>query len=456
MLHRVVIIRDLVNGPELRLEGFLPAEAGFRHHHLTYNSNTSGEAGACGAHLLIALSAGGRDRFSAMLASLREGSPAAPLLAVLPETADDDLLKTAVETADDFIVMPLRPVEFQRRVAKLLGAGESEMEAVRLRLTRELGFAQLVGRHPVFLEAIGRIPRFAATDAPVLLLGETGTGKELCARAIHHLSSRSSFPFIPVDCGALPDHLAENELFGHTRGAFTDAHAEQKGLAGMAEGGTLFLDEIDSLSLAVQGKLLRFLEDRTYRALGADRFTRSNTRVLAASNRDLEACVRHKEFRSDLYFRLNVLQLRLPALRQRPGDVTLLARHFLEALCRSPESGARARAFSPGALRVLERHHWPGNVRELYNVVQRAVVLGAGPQILPSHVPLGEPEAEAAEPATFREGRARAVADFERRYVEEMLRRHQGNVTRAARAAHKDRRAFGRLVKKYAVERGRA
>src|SRR5207247_1989977 len=162
---------------------------------------------------------------------------------------------------------------------------------------------------------------------------ETGTGKELCARAIHHLSSRRSFPFIPVDCAALPDHLFENEFFGHARGAFTDAHAEQKGLVAMAEGGTLFLDEIDALALTAQAKLLRFLEERAFKPLGADRFVKADVHVLAATNRSLEALIRNGQFRSDLYFRLNVLSLHLTPLRDRRGDIALLARHFVDACC---------------------------------------------------------------------------------------------------------------------------
>jgi DNA-binding NtrC family response regulator len=246
--------------------------------------------------------------------------------------------------------------------------------------------------------------------------------------------------------------LAENEIFGHVRGAFTDAHADQKGLAGMAEGGTLFLDEIDALSLAAQAKLLRFLEDGAYRALGADRFTRANVRVIAATNRDLESCMREKQFRSDLYFRLNVLQLRLPPLRERRGDIGLLARHFLESCCAA--GGAHRKSFSPATLRILEMYSWPGNVRELYNVVQRAVVFCSGTQILPSHISLATPaQASSHRVSSFRHARKEAIESFEQHYVREMLRKHRGNVTRAAFEAGKDRRAFGRLVKKYVVDR---
>ncbi len=454
MPHRLAVINDREVAPAPALDGLLPAESGFLHHHLDWSASSPEMIRDLGAQLVIALAAAEQTRALAMLRSLQAWSLATPILAVLPAEAGDDLLDAAAQSADDFICSPLRKDELQRRVLRLLCRGSQDCAAVGDQLESELGFSQLVGRDPAFLQTIRQIPMLAASDAPVLLLGETGTGKELCARALHHLSVRRGFPFIPVDCGALPEHLAENELFGHTRGAFTDAHAEQKGLAGMAEGGTLFLDEIDALSLAVQAKLLRFLEEHTYRSLGADRFTQANVRVIAATNRDLETLVSAKQFRSDLYFRLNVLQLRLPPLRERRDDIPLLARHFLRSLRRPP--GSSPLSLSPDALRALQQYSWPGNIRELFNTLQRAAVMSRGGQILPAHTSIAGAIADAsAEPASasgsFRDGRAGAIASFEKRYVEELLRRHGGNITRAAIEARKDRRAFGRLVKKYAL-----
>jgi DNA-binding NtrC family response regulator len=319
------------------------------------------------------------------------------------------------------------------------------------RLEEEIELARLVGRDEVFLRTIEKIPPIAASEAPVLLLGETGTGKEVCARAIHHLSQRRNLPFIPVECGAIPEQLAENEFFGHCRGAFTDAHIDQKGLAAMAEGGTLFLDEIDSLSLGVQAKLLRFLEEGSYRSLGGDRLRQANVRIIAAANRDLESLVAEKQFRADLYFRVNVLQLRLPALRERRGDIGLLAGHFLDLL--TGRDGARRKTLSPGALHRLGQHNWPGNVRELFNLVQRVVALCPDSLILAGHIPLSASSSNPAlSPANFRQARAQAIGSFERSYVADALRRHAGNITRAAATAGKDRRAFGRLVKKYGID----
>jgi DNA-binding NtrC family response regulator len=244
--------------------------------------------------------------------------------------------------------------------------------------------------------------------------------------------------------------LAENELFGHCRGAFTDAHKDQRGLAAMAEDGTMFLDEVDALSPANQAKLLRFLQEGTYRALGAERFTRSNARVIAASNRCIEDSLQQGQFRSDLYFRLNVLRLNLPPLRERREDITLLAQHFLD----HEFASERARkSFSSAAMRKIENHSWPGNVRELFNAVQRAALCSKGQTITPQDIPLAN-EAAATESNLvtgegFQRARAQAIEQFERGYVEHLLSRHAGNVTQAAREAGKERRSFGKLVKKY-------
>ena len=286
----------------------------------------------------------------------------------------------------------------------------------------------------------------------MLITGETGTGKELCARAIHHLGPRRSYPFIPVDCGALPDHLFENELFGHAKGAFTDARADQRGFVAMADGGTLFLDEVDALPAAAQSKLLRFLQERTFKPLGADRFVRADVNVLAATNRDIDALVREHRFRSDLYFRLNVLSLHLVPLRARREDIPVLARHFVEVIC--AEQGLARKTLTPPAVRKLSLYGWPGNVRELYNVIQRALVFSEGDAIRPIDVTphaMRDDEPDGGEAPSFRQARARALESFERGFVEELLQRHGGNVTRAAREAQKDRRAFGRLIKKYSL-----
>ena len=386
-----------------------------------------------------------------LLTWLGRQRPRTPTLAIVPKEASAALLRAASEAVDDFVLGPASGPELRQRMARILGDPDPELAQVRSRLIEEIGLTALVGSDPAFVTTIEMIPRVARSEGTVLITGETGTGKELCARAIHHFSARRSFPFIAVDCGAFPEHLLENELFGHARGAYTDAHGDQRGLTALAEGGTLFLDEIDSLSLAAQSKLLRFLQDRAYKPLGSEKVARANVRIVVATNRDLEARVEERNFRADLFFRLDVFRLRMPPLRERPGDIPILARHFLETLGQAP--GAVRRVFSPPALRQLALHHWPGNVRELFNVVQRAYTFSDGPQIPPNHISFAVRAADAARPASFQQARARAIQEFENAYIQELLYKHHGNITQAAREAHKDRRAFGRLVKKHGVAR---
>jgi DNA-binding NtrC family response regulator len=375
-----------------------------------------------------------------------------PTMAILSRECNCDLFNLASQVADDFITEPALPQEIQNRLTRLMGELEGETTRVRNMLTEELGMAQLVGRDPAFLAQIQKIPLLARSGSPVLITGETGTGKELCARAIHNLSSRRGCPFIPIDCGAFPDHLLENELFGHTRGAYTDAHRDQKGLLALAEGGTLFLDEVDSLSPAAQSKLLRFLQERTYRPLGSERFLRADIRVLAATNRDLEAMVKAKQFRLDLYFRLCVLKLHALPLRERRSDVEILAKHFLKEICL--ENAVPRKSLAATAVRLLRGYDWPGNVRELYNAMQQCVTFTEGAQILPRHLPIQfEPADADGPPPSFNSARTLVVEAFERRYIEDLLRDCGGNVTHAARLAQKDRRLFGRMIKRYNIKR---
>jgi DNA-binding NtrC family response regulator len=380
---------------------------------------------------------------------------AIPTLAILPGDPTPDVLQAAADTVDEFVLWPVRSTEWHYRMQRLLGA-RAEDEAGQTavgRIMEEAALAKLIGRAPEFVKTISRIPALARSGRPVLITGETGTGKELCARAVHHLGPRGRHPFIPVDCSALPDHLFENEVFGHAKGAFTDARSDQRGLVMMADGGSLFLDEVDALPLTAQAKLLRFLQERTFKPLGSDRFVQADVNVIAATNRDLDALVREQRFRSDLYFRLNVLSLHLVPLRSRRADIPLLARHFVGLIC--AEQNVPRKTLSALAVRALSLHDWPGNVRELYNVMQRAVVSADGATIHREDVgPSVAPGARVDPPrGSFRQARARAVETFERDFVEELMRRHGGNITRAAREAQKDRRAFGRLVKKYGLSR---
>jgi len=283
----------------------------------------------------------------------------------------------------------------------------------------------------------------AGCDAGVLVLGETGTGKEIFAQAVHYSSARSSRPWVAVNCGAIPAELMENELFGHTRGAYTGAHAPQSGLVREAEGGTLFLDEIDSLPYEAQAKLLRFVQAKEYRPVGCSTTLVANVRIIAASNQSLESRVEAGKFRRDLFYRLNVLSLTLPPLRERREDIPALALHFLRQFAvqhRRHITGLAARATA----HLL--------VRELQHVIERAVLMAQGPLLA-----LGdfEQRAETADVAeSFRRSKQRVVENFERNYLEHLLTVNSGNITSAAKAAKKNRRALFELIRKHNIDPG--
>lgn len=316
----------------------------------------------------------------------------------------------------------------------------------------------LIGTSPIFQRALALIPRIAACDATVLLEGETGTGKELAARAIHYLSNRRHFPFIPVNCGSIPDDLIENELFGHARGAYTGADDAQIGLVAEAEGGTLFLDEVETLSSRAQVALLRFLQDGSYRRLGARGDLRGNVRIVAASNASLAQMSDRGTFRHDLLYRLMVMSIALPPLRQRDGDAMLLAQHFLTRFTK--QYSGSARRFHASIDNYLLHHRWPGNVRELENLVHRMYLMtDADVLMLPDGFTAAiSPMPAAAKPAEsfelgYAAAKAQTVAAFERSFVAWALERTHGNVSRAARQAGKERRTFARLIKKHGLDR---
>jgi DNA-binding NtrC family response regulator len=317
-------------------------------------------------------------------------------------------------------------------------------------LRGKLAFAALVGRSPLFVEAVRQLPCIAKDRAAVLIEGETGTGKELAARALHYLGPRAGFPFTAVNCGALPDTLLEDELFGHERGAFTDARGRREGLIAQAEKGTLFLDEIDSLTRKAQVSLLRVLQEGRYRPVGSSEERCADVRVVAATNAALEKLVQTGAFRADLYYRLCVFHIHLPSLRQRPEDVPLLAVHFLEKHAADDEPAA---VLSPDALAVLMAYDWPGNVREVENVMIRASRLCQNGRIETEDLGLRTTQPAAAGTASpFQTMKEAAVRDFERSYLRRLMAVHQGNVTRAARAAGKDRRELGKLLKKHHID----
>jgi two-component system response regulator GlrR len=305
----------------------------------------------------------------------------------------------------------------------------------------------LVGESRAFIAEVSKIPLIAKSEAYVLITGETGTGKELFARAIHDLSPRARNHYIPVNCGAIPTELAENELFGHERGAFTGAGSSLPGLVEAADRGTLFLDEVNSLSMPTQAKLLRFLQEKEYRPLGSNRTVKADVRVISAANVDVEEAVNEGKMRLDLYHRLNVMTIKLPPLRDRREDIPLLANHFLRK--RKAGSDGIAEEFSRDAMRILMLYEWPGNVRELEHVIERAIVMCkqqciSGIEI--SHA-IGK-----LPPRSFRDVKRGTIEEFERGYIQGVLRFCGGNLTQAARVAQMDKTNLRRLVKKYLID----
>ena len=311
----------------------------------------------------------------------------------------------------------------------------------------------LLGESRAFHEALDVIARFAGVDATVLIQGETGTGKELAARALHYLSRRRDLPFVPVNCGALPDSLLESEFFGHERGAFTDAKHPASGLVAQAEGGTLFLDEVEAMSPRAQVVLLRFLQDHHYRPVGGRLRASGDLRVIASSNVDLDQLARQGEFRSDLLFRLSILSVTMPPLRCRDDDVVLLAENFLHRFALQYQR--QPKRLHPDTIAFLRAYQWPGNVRELENRMLREFLLADGDVIdlqqarrTAAHVAAaGEMDLQ----QTFKSAKARAVAEFEKSYLGHLLAKTYGNISLAARISGKDRGALNKLVKKHGL-----
>ncbi|MGH9492783.1 MAG: sigma-54-dependent transcriptional regulator [Terriglobales bacterium] len=404
------------------------------------------------ASLAEALTALRRRRFSAVLTDLKlpQGTGMDVLRAALEADASTPVvLMTAYggvaeavaamrDGAYDFIQ---KPIDLEH-LRYLLGHAIERQQLLRENLVlkedaaRRFGFPRIVGEHPGMQAAAREMQRVASTDTTVLLLGESGTGKELFARALHQLSPRAGKPFVALNCAAIPETLVENELFGHERGAFTGADVRRPGKFELAHGGTLFLDEIGELPAGAQSKLLRVLEERVVERLGGSGGIQVNVRVIAASNRDLEAAAGRNEFRRDLYYRLAVCPIRIPALRERGDDVLLMAEHFLERFRR--ELRKPRLKLAPAALAALRAHAWPGNVRELQNALERAAILNDG-ELTAADLGLAA-NIRAAAPAgenlpagdSLPEVSARAVASVERAKIEATLRECKWNKSAAA------------------------
>ena len=317
---------------------------------------------------------------------------------------------------------------------------------------REVWRSRIVTRSPLMHRLLEEARLVAETETSVLITGESGTGKEVLARALHDASPRSNGAFVAINCGAMPEQLLESELFGHEKGAFTDAKQAQQGLFRSAEGGTVFLDEIGDMPLALQVKLLRVLQEREVRPVGAQRSLPVNVRVLSATHRDLSEAIEQQQFREDLYYRLAVVTLALPSLRERPEDVAPLARHFLDGIAR--RSGRRSRVYAPDAMERLCRHDWPGNIRQLSNVVEQNVALTRGHVISPQSVDkaLSAHSRRSATTAATLQPLAEARDAFVRDYLIQLLRISEGNVARSARLAKRNRTEFYKLLNRHEVD----
>jgi len=398
------------------------------------------------------------------LSLLRLAMASHPELTVLVMSAygsQEQALEAVGAGAYDYVQKPFKPEEI---VFVLRKAEERERllrENKRLKTAGTAPLERILGESEGLRAVLRQVDRLAPVHTTVLITGESGTGKELIARALHERSPRAALPFVAVNCGAIPAGLIESELFGHAKGAFTDARTAKRGLFSEADGGTLFLDEVGELPLPAQVKLLRVLQEGEVRPVGESRAEKVDVRVIAATLRDLGKLVEKGEFREDLYYRLNVVNLRMPPLRERREDIPLLARSFISRFNRQLNREPPVQGLSPEAEALMAAYAWPGNVRELENAMERAVLLADGPLLLPTNLPerLWEAPAAASSPASTSVQQAgsdlslkRAMRELEETYIRAALRRTRGNRTRAAEVLDISHRALLYKIKEYGID----
>lgn len=359
--------------------------------------------------------------------------------------------------ARDYLAKPFTVDELQIVIKKALQerALREENRLLRMQIQEPLHIENIIGANGGLQEIFRTIGKLRNSEAAVLIKGESGTGKELIARSVHKNSNRSLGPFIPVDCASLPDNLLESELFGHEKGAFTGAHVTKKGLMELADEGTLFLDEIGEMSPVLQAKLLRALEEQSFRRVGGTQLIKVDFRLLSATNRDLEEAIKEKLFRDDLYYRINVINLKLPPLRERQQDIPLLVYYFSRKFAEGAKK--ETKGVTPETMKILQEYCWPGNVRELRNVMERAISLCEGELIVPEDLPTRLLEAGEGElnqisaDMPFHEAKENWIKHFEVKYLEDLLKKHEGNITQAAITAGVDRKTIHRLLNKHGL-----
>ena len=378
----------------------------------------------------------------------------AKVIVVTGNDERESALRAIEMGAYDFYQKPIDLKELKIIIGRAFHLSSIEEENARLRLTLETKtseFGGMIGHCPEMLKIFSTIRKVAPSDISVLIMGESGTGKELVARAIHLASMRREFPFVPLNCGAIPENLLESELFGHERGAFTGAHTQVLGKVEYAHKGTLFLDEIAELPTNLQVKLLRFLQDQKIQRVGGRDDIQVDVRIIAATNKDITKEIEEGRFREDLYYRIGVIAIKLPPLRERPGDIILLSRLFLNRFIR--EFGKKTRGFGATALRLLTDYEWPGNVRELENRIQRAVIMSESPLIEPQDLGFidveggGQKKSPALESLTLREARNRAECEV----ILASLKKHEGNIVRAAEELEVSRPTLYDLMRKHGL-----
>ena len=385
----------------------------------------------------------GRDGL-ALFDEIRKRHPSLPVILLTAHGTIPDAVEATARGVFTYLTKPYEAKELLEKIAQALALGAPASNNARV---NEAWRSEIVSRSNRMADLLAEARMVAQSDASVLLRGDSGTGKEMLARAIHKASARAGKPFIAVNCGAIPEALLESELFGHMKGAFTDAVANHKGLFQAADGGTLLLDEIGDMPPALQVKLLRVLQERAVRPLGSSQSLPVDVRIVSATHRDLEEAMATAQFREDLYYRLNVVTLNLPTLAERREDIALLANHFLAKL--AAKYGKRSSGFAPEALKALTMSAWPGNVRQLYNVVEQVCALSTTPLVSLALVQraLRTPSVEVL---SFADAKQR----FERAYLVDLLKMTDGNVADAARLAQRNRTEFYRLLQKHALTPG--
>ena len=383
---------------------------------------------------------------------MHEISPGTPVVIMTAYGSVRSAVKALKAGAHDYLTKPIDVDELKILVGKALRHRQLEEENINLkaRLDARFDFGDIIGRSPSMRELFETLSLVAPSDATILIQGESGTGKELVANASHHNSPRKDHPFVKVNCAALPETLLENELFGHEKGAFTGATGPKKGRFQLADRGTLFLDEIAEMAPATQAKILRVLQEREFEPVGGTRTVQVDTRIISASNRTLEDEIAAGRFREDLYYRINVVMIKVPPLRNRSADIPLLADYFLRQY--AEKNHRRLKGFHPGAMDLLLRHAWPGNVRELENVIERAVIMARGDMVGPEHFPstLQDPDAgESPREPVLASGRS--LKEVEKEMILKTLEDMGGNRTRTAETLGISRRTLQLKLKGYGI-----